>query len=107
MRIITDPVNLRAAPAGRKPTYMLGTRRLPGRPLILAGVAVVALVTGPGWHFWAPASGTSASGAPGHWRSGLTPERLGPGPAWDRDRAGAQTPRSAGPELLTAWPVRR
>jgi hypothetical protein len=44
---------------------MLGTRKLPGRPLILAGVAVVALLGGAGAAMAAtsgsPASGTAAS----------------------------------------------
>jgi hypothetical protein len=44
---------------------MLGTRKLPGRPLILAGVAVVALLGGAGVAMAAtsgsPASGTAAS----------------------------------------------
>jgi len=41
---------------------MLGTRRLPGKPLILAGVAVAALVTGAGVAM-AATSGSPASGA--------------------------------------------
>ena len=41
---------------------MLGTRRLPGRPLILAGVAVVALLAGAGVAM-AATSGSPASGA--------------------------------------------
>jgi len=48
---------------------MLGTRKLPGRPLILAGVAVVALLGGAGVAMAAtsgsPASGTAASPAGG------------------------------------------
>jgi hypothetical protein len=48
---------------------MLGTRKLPGRPLILAGVAVVALLGGAGVAMAAtsgsPASGTAASPARG------------------------------------------
>ena len=48
---------------------MLGTRKLPGRPLILAGVAVVALLGGVGVAMAAtsgsPASGTAASPAGG------------------------------------------
>ena len=48
---------------------MLGTRKLPGRPLILAGVAVVALLGGAGVAMAAtsgsPASGTEASPAGG------------------------------------------
>ena len=48
---------------------MLGTRKLPGRPLILAGVAVVALLGGAGVAMAAtsgsPASGTAASSAGG------------------------------------------
>jgi hypothetical protein len=41
---------------------MLGTRKLPGRPLILAGVAVVALLGGAGVAM-AATSGSPASGA--------------------------------------------
>src|SRR5262249_10382915 len=41
---------------------MLGNRRLPGRPLILAGVAVAALLAGAGVAMAAP-SGSPASGA--------------------------------------------
>jgi hypothetical protein len=48
---------------------MLGTRKLPGRPLILAGVAAVALLGGAGVAMAAtsgsPASGTAASPAGG------------------------------------------
>ena len=48
---------------------MLGTRKPPGRPLILAGVAVVALLGGAGVAMAAtsgsPASGTAASAAGG------------------------------------------
>ena len=48
---------------------MLGTRKLPGRPLILAGVAVVALLGGVGVAMAAtsgsPASGTAATPAGG------------------------------------------
>jgi len=48
---------------------MLGTRKLPGRPLILTGVAVVALLGGAGVAMAAtsgsPASGTAASPAGG------------------------------------------
>ena len=40
---------------------MLGTRKLPGRPLIMAGVAVVALLGGAG----AAMAATSGSSAPG------------------------------------------
>ncbi|HEV8277848.1 MAG TPA: hypothetical protein VGQ26_19445 [Streptosporangiaceae bacterium] len=41
---------------------MLGTRRLPGKPLILAGVAVAALITGAGVAM-AATSGSPTSGA--------------------------------------------
>ena len=41
---------------------MLGTRRLPGRPLMLVGVAVVALLSGAGVAM-AATSGSSTSGA--------------------------------------------
>jgi hypothetical protein len=48
---------------------MLGTRRLPGRPLILAGVAVTALLAGAGVAMAAtsgsPASGTAAASTAG------------------------------------------
>ena len=48
---------------------MLGTRKLPGRPLILAGVAVVALLGGAGVAMAAtsgsPASGTAAASPAG------------------------------------------
>jgi hypothetical protein len=48
---------------------MLGTRRLPGRPLILAGVAVTALLAGAGVAMAAtsgsPASGTAAASPAG------------------------------------------
>ena len=54
----------RAAPEGSR-TLMLGNRRLPGRPLILAGVAVAALLAGAGVAMAAtsgsPASGTGAA----------------------------------------------
>jgi hypothetical protein len=43
---------------------MLGTRRLPGRPLILAGVAVVALVTGAGVAMAATSGSRAAPAAP-------------------------------------------
>ena len=48
---------------------MLGIRRLPGRPLILAGVAVTALLAGAGVAMAAtsgsPASGTAAASPAG------------------------------------------
>src|SRR6266496_24364 len=49
---------------------MLGTRRLPGKPLILAGVAVAALVTGAGVAM-AATSGSPTSGAAGASPGGL------------------------------------
>src|SRR5437879_489732 len=50
----------RAGPEGSH-TLMLGTRRLPGKPLILAGVAVAALITGAGVAM-AATSGSPTSG---------------------------------------------
>src|SRR5262245_17766573 len=63
--IVVDPsTRWPRRPEGSR-SLMLGTRRLPGRPLILAGVAVVALLGGAGVAMAAtsgsPASGTAAS----------------------------------------------
>jgi hypothetical protein len=69
----------RADPEGRR-TLMLGNRRLPGRPLILVGVAVAALLAGAGVAMAAtsgsPASGTGAASPGGLAATPSPPARL-------------------------------
>jgi hypothetical protein len=70
---------------------MLGTRRLPGSPLILAGVAVVALVAGAGVAMAATSGSRSPSAAPASSSGQIaaTPvPSAPPGPGW----AGAHRP---------------
>src|ERR1700756_3255225 len=87
---------------------MLGTRKLPGRPLILAGVAVVALLGGAGVAMAAtsgsPASGTAASPAGG---TVATPSPSAPPGLPPPGPAGRFRPWLRRPVRRGARPVRR